>query len=146
MMIRVLVADESADMRERLRVLLESYPEFVVVGDASAGQQALNHIQSLQPEVVIMDVSIPGLNGISITERLMELSPETRVIILSMQGEPEHVYPALQAGAQGYLLKESVDREVVEAVLSVYAGKVYLSPPVSKALMQDYLQQRGDPG
>jgi two-component system, NarL family, response regulator NreC len=64
----------------------------------------------------------------------------------SMQGEPEHVYPALQAGAQGYLLKESVDREVVEAVLSVYAGKVYLSPPVSKALMQDYLQQRGDPG
>jgi two-component system, NarL family, response regulator NreC len=146
MMIRVLVADESADMRQRLRVLLESYPEFVVVGDASAGQQALNHIQSLQPEVVIMDVSIPGLNGISITERLMELSPETRVIILSMQGEPEHVYPALQAGAQGYLLKESVDREVVEAVLSVYAGKVYLSPPVSKALMQDYLQQRGDPG
>jgi two-component system, NarL family, response regulator NreC len=143
MMIRVLVADESADMRQRLRVLLESYPEFVVVGDASAGQQALNHIQSLQPEVVIMDVSIPGLNGISITERLMELSPETRVIILSMQGEPEHVYPALQAGAQGYLLKESVDREVVEAVLSVYAGKVYLSPPVSKALMQDYLQQRG---
>jgi two-component system, NarL family, response regulator NreC len=146
MMIRVLVADESADMRQRLRVLLESYPEFVVVGDASAGQQALNHIQSLQPEVVIMDVSIPGLNGISITERLMELSPETRVIILSMQSEPEHVYPALQAGAQGYLLKESVDREVVEAVLSVYAGKVYLSPPVSKALMQDYLQQRGDPG
>jgi DNA-binding NarL/FixJ family response regulator len=142
MLIRVFIADDHAVVRDGLRALLESNPDIVVVGDAADGLGAISQVQELQPEVVLMDISMPQMNGINATQRILEFAPQTRVIILSMLGGPEHVYQALQAGAQGYLLKESAGREVVEAVLSVYAGKVYLSQPATKALISDYLQQR----
>jgi DNA-binding NarL/FixJ family response regulator len=143
MMIRVFIADDNAMVRDRLRAILEAYPEIVVVGDAADGCQALDQVLSLQPEVAILDFSLPELNGIRLTERILELIPEMRVILLSKMDSRKLVFQALQAGAQGFLLMESAGRDVVEAVLAVYAGKVYLSKPITKVLVSDYLEQRG---
>jgi DNA-binding NarL/FixJ family response regulator len=142
MEISVLIADDHAVVRDGLRALLEANPDIRVVGEAANGHEAVSLVQSLLPDVVIMDISMPGQNGISATRQILEISPRTRVIILSMLGTPEHVYRALEAGAGGYLLKESAGREVMDAVLAVYAGEIYLSQPVTKTLIGDYLRQR----
>ena len=142
-MIKVYLADDHLIVRDGLRALLEANPDIVVVGDAPDGQQAVQEVLHLQPDVVIMDISMPILNGIAATQEILAVLPETRVIILSMLGDAEHVFRALEAGAQGYLLKESAGREVVEAVLGVYAGRVYLSSPVTNTLISDYLHARG---
>ena len=142
-MIKVYLADDHLIVRDGLRALLEANPNIVVVGDAPDGQQAVQEVQHLLPDVVIMDISMPILNGIAATQEILAVLPETRVIILSMLGDAEHVFRALEAGAQGYLLKESAGREVVEAVLEVTAGRVYLSPPVTNTLIADYLHARG---
>jgi DNA-binding NarL/FixJ family response regulator len=143
MKISVFIADDHTVVRDGLRALLEANPDIVVVGDTGDGQTAINQVQSLHPDIVIMDISMPVLNGISATQQIMDLSPQVQVIILSMLGTPEHIFRALQAGARGYLLKESAGREVMEAVLAVYAGEVYLSQPITNTLISDYLQQRG---
>ncbi len=142
MPISVYIADDHAVIRDGLRVLLEANPNIKVIGDSATGQQALRDIQSLHPDVVIMDISMPDLNGITVTERVLEGSPQARVIILSMLGTPEHVHRAFQAGARGYLLKDSAGREVMEAVLAVNAGNTYLSQPIQNILISDYVQQR----
>ena len=142
MPIRVCIADDHAVVRDGLRALLEANPEIVVVGDAANGQQAVDQVESLHPDVVIMDISMPELNGIHATRLILDIYPQVRVIILSMLGTAEHVFRALQAGARGYLLKESAGREVMEAVLAVYEGKVYLSQPITNTLITDYLLQR----
>jgi len=142
MPIRVCIADDHAVVRDGLRALLEANPEIVVVGDAANGQQAVDQVESLHPDVVIMDISMPELNGIHATRLILDIFPQVRVIILSMLGTAEHVFRALQAGARGYLLKESAGREVMEAVLAVYEGKVYLSQPITNTLITDYLLQR----
>lgn len=143
MKISVLIADDHAVVRDGLRALLEANPDIVVVGDAAEGRQAISQVQSLHPDVVIMDISMPELDGIRATQQILELSPQVRVIILSMFGTPEHVHRALQAGARGYLLKESAGREVMDAVLAVYAGEFYLTQPITQTLIADYLQYRG---
>lgn len=145
-MIKVYLADDHLIVRDGLRALLEANPDIVVVGDAPDGQQAVREVLHLLPDVVVMDISMPKLNGISATQEIRQALPQTKVIILSMLGDAEHVFRALDAGAQGYLLKESAGREVVEAVLAVYAGKVYLSQPVTNTLIADYLQARGQTG
>ncbi len=142
MTISVYIADDHAVVRDGLRVLLEANPAIKVVGDAADGHQALLDIQSLQPDVVIMDISMPDLNGLAVTDHIVEASPNVRVIILSMFGTPEHVQRALQAGARGYLLKDSAGREVMEAVLAVHAGNTYLSQPIQNILVSEYVQQR----
>lgn len=145
-MIKVYLADDHLIVRDGLRALLEANPEVIVVGDAPDGQQAVREVLQLLPDVVVMDISMPRLNGISATQEIRRALPDTKVIILSMLGDAEHVFRALDAGAQGYLLKESAGREVVDAVLAVYAGKVYLSQPVTNTLITDYLQARGQAG
>ncbi len=142
MTIKVFIADDHAVVRDGLRALLEAYPEITVVGDACDGSQAVRQILALNPDVVIMDISMPELNGIEATRQLLEKSPQLKVIILSILGTTEHVFRALQAGARGYLLKESAGREVVEAVLAVGAGRRYLSQPISDTLVTDYIRQR----
>ena len=144
--ISVFIADDHAIVRDGLTALLEANPEISVVGDAADGRQAVSNAQNLHPDVVIMDISMPGLNGIDAAQQILERLPETRVIILSMLGTPEHVFRALQAGARGYLLKESAGREVLEAVLAVQAGQIYLSQPVMNTVVADYVQQRGGTG
>jgi DNA-binding NarL/FixJ family response regulator len=138
MPISVYIADDHAIVRDGLRALLEVHPEISVVGDASNGRQAVAEAKSLRPDVVLMDISMPDLDGIEATRQILENLPETQVIILSMLGTSEHVFQSLRAGAQGYLLKESAGREVVEAVLTVYAGKRYFSHSVADLLVQEF--------
>lgn len=113
-----------------------------VVGTASNGREAVRQIKKLRPNVVVMDISMPELNGIDATRQILDECPETRVIILTMHATKEHIHRALQAGAKGYLLKESAGVEVVKAVRNVYAGDRYLSQPVSEILIDDYLNGR----
>jgi DNA-binding NarL/FixJ family response regulator len=144
MNINVFIADDHAVVRDGLIALLEANSDIEVVGDAADGNQAVNQVLDLNPDVVIMDISMPEVNGIVATRRILEKLPHVHVIILSMFATPEHVYQALDAGAHGYLLKESAGREVMEAVLAVYAGDIYLSQPVTNILISDYLQQRAE--
>lgn len=142
MPINVLLADDHAIVRDGLRALLEANPEIRVIGNAANGRQVVNQLKTLRPDVVIMDISMPELNGIDATREILDISSEARVIILSMLGTPEHVFRALQAGVRGYLLKESAGREVMEAVLAVYAGEFYFSKPITQTLVTGYLHQR----
>jgi DNA-binding NarL/FixJ family response regulator len=142
MNIKVFIADDHAIVRDGLRSLLEANPAVTVVGDAADGRQAVELVIRLQPDVVVMDISMPELDGIAATRRVLDTLPQVQVIVLSMIGTPEHISRALQAGARGYLLKESAGREVLDAVLSVHAGNVYLSQPVLNTLIADYLQCR----
>lgn len=142
MEIRVYIADDHAVVRDGLRALFEDFPEIQVVGDAASGPKAVSEVKEIQPDVVLMDISLPELNGIDATRQILEAPSRARVIILSMLGTPEHVFQALQAGARGYLLKESAGREVVEAIFAVSEGKIYLSQPITATLIADYLQQR----
>jgi DNA-binding NarL/FixJ family response regulator len=142
MSINVVLADDHTIIRDGLRALLEAKPGITVVGDASDGNQVLSKVNELQPDVVIMDILMPELNGIEATKRIIESSPQVRVIILSMLGTADHVFRALQAGVRGFLLKESAGREVVEAVEAVYAGEMYFSRPITNTLVNDYMQMR----
>jgi DNA-binding NarL/FixJ family response regulator len=142
--INVVLADDHAIVRDGLRALLEANPEIKVVGDASNGRQVLEEVNQLQPDVVIMDISMPGLSGIDATREMLKEHPDVRVIILSMLGTADHVFHALQAGARGYLLKESAGREVMEAVLSVSAGEMYFSRPITNVMINDYVQARAE--
>ncbi|MEJ2154485.1 MAG: response regulator transcription factor [Desulfobacteraceae bacterium] len=139
MTISVYLADDHAVVRDGLKTLLEIEDRVSVVGSASNGRDALRQIKKLEPDVVIMDISMPELNGIDATRQINEACPDTRVIILSMHATREHIQRALQAGARGYLLKESAGAEVVQAVHCVNGGSRYLSQPVSDILIDDYL-------
>lgn len=141
-MIRVYLVDDHAVLRDGLRFLLEAQQDITVIGDTGTGREALTEVQKLKPDVVIMDVAMPDLNGIEATAQILDTNQETRVIILSMQGTAEHVFRALQAGAQGYLLKESAGRVLVDAVRSVHSGGRYLSTGITETLVEDYLVQR----
>jgi DNA-binding NarL/FixJ family response regulator len=142
MPIRVLLADDHTVVRDGLHALLSSHSEIEVVGGAGTGRLAVQMAQNLHPDVVVMDISMPGLNGIDAAANILAGAPGTRVIILSMLGTPEHVHRALQVGVHGYLLKESAGREVIEAILAVHSGGIYLSQPVTHTLVGDYLAQR----
>ena len=128
-------------VREGLRLVLETHPDIRVLGEASDGRGAVNEIRRLLPDVVIMDIAMPQSNGIEATERLRELVPTAKVVILSMHSTTEHVFRALQAGARGYLLKESVGAEVVGAVRAVHAGGRYLSQRIAGNVVDDYLRE-----
>lgn len=141
MKINVYLVDDHAVVRDGLHLLLEAHPDIHVVGDAANGRQAVDEVKELRPDVVLMDISIPDLNGIDAAREILTDNPQVGVIILSMLGTSEHIYRAMQAGARGYLLKESAGREVVEAVLAVAAGQNYLSQPVTKTLVADYVDR-----
>jgi DNA-binding NarL/FixJ family response regulator len=136
----VLLADDHAVVRDGLRALLESGQDLQVVGVAGNGREAVTEAQRLHPDVVIMDIAMPELDGVEATRRIMEKCPETRVLILSMYLSAEHIHRALQAGAQGYVLKESAGDEVVEAIRALRAGKRYLSHRITETMIDDYLR------
>jgi len=142
MTINVLLADDHTIVRDGLRALLEANPDIKVVGDAATGEQAVDRVNELNPDVVIMDISMPDMNGIVATRRILECKPEVRIIILSMLGSADNVFHALQAGARGYLLKESAGREVMEAVNVVQAGEMYFSRPITQTMIDDYIDAR----
>jgi len=142
MVISVFIADDHTVVRDGLRAPLEADPEIRVVGAAGSGLQAVRQVGETAPDVVLMDISMPEMNGIEATTEILALNPRIRVIILSILGTSEHVFRALQAGVMGYLLKESAGREVVDAVRTVAAGGRYLSQPVTNTLIEDYLRQQ----
>jgi len=142
MAVTVLLADDHAVVRDGLRLLLEASGEFQVVGMAVDGIEAVRHALDLHPQVVVMDVAMPGMNGIEAAQQILETWPEARIVILSMYVSSEHVHRALQAGASGYLLKESAGAEVVEAVRTVAAGQRYLSRKINDTVIDDYIHSR----
>jgi DNA-binding NarL/FixJ family response regulator len=141
MTIRVLLSDDHAVVRDGLRYLLEAQGDIVVVGDAADGRQAIKQSQQLHPDVVVMDIAMPELNGIDATQQIRETCPSIQVLILSMHSTTEHIFRALQAGARGYLLKESAGAELVEAVRAVNAGRRYLSDRIVDTVVDDYVDQ-----
>jgi DNA-binding NarL/FixJ family response regulator len=145
MNVRILLVDDHPLVCEGLRALLEQQGDLEVVGVVADGRDAIRSTEELRPDVVIMDVSMPGLNGIEATARIRHDHPEVRVIMLSMHDTAEHIYRALKAGAEGYVLKESAGREVLDAVRAVCAGKRYLSSRIAAlAAVEARLRARQD--
>lgn len=140
--IRVMIADDHAIVREGLRFILEANPDIQVVGEASDGLQAVKEAKKIKPQIVIMDIAMPELNGIEATRKLLKEQPSLGVIILSMHHSTEHIFQALQAGAKGFVIKEVAGNEVIHAVRAVYNGHRYLSRQVDEILIEDYLFQR----
>jgi DNA-binding NarL/FixJ family response regulator len=139
--VRVLLADDHTLVRAGLRKLLESIPGMEVVGEAGDGLQLLEMVEKLQPQVVLMDIAMPGLNGLEATGRLIKAWPSTRVLILSMHQNAEYVRQALRQGAVAYLLKDAAPMELEWALAAVLRGETYLSPAVSKGVVSDYVHR-----
>jgi DNA-binding NarL/FixJ family response regulator len=146
MSITVFLADDHAIVRDGLRFLLDAQPDIQVIGDAGTGQEAIEKVPELCPNVVVMDIAMPDVNGIEATRRIAEICPSAHSIILSMHSTSEHVFRALQAGARGYLLKECAGAEVADAVRTVHAGHRYLSTAISDTLIDEYVRQRQSAG
>jgi DNA-binding NarL/FixJ family response regulator len=139
--VSVFLADDHAVVRDGLWALLDAESDISVIGDAENGRDAAYQVAQLCPDVVIMDIAMPVLNGIESTLEISVVCPSTRVIILSMHSTTEHVIRALQAGAYGYLLKDSAGVELVDAVRTVHAGHRYLSPKITDRLVDQLVQQ-----
>jgi len=140
--ITVYLADDHAVVRDGLRVLLEAQPDIRVVGDAGDGNEVVRQVARLHPDIVVMDIAMPELNGIEATLRIREACAGTKVVMLSMHSSTEHIFRSLQAGALGYLLKESAGAEVVEAVRAVHAGRRFLGHKITAAVVDDYIRER----
>ena len=140
MIITVFLADDHRVLRDGLRILLETQDDIEVVGEAENGKEAIDSIIKMRPNVVVMDITMPELNGIEAAQVIHEDLPDTGIVILSIHSDLEHIFRALQAGAQGYLLKESAGSEVISAVRAVYLGRRYLSPSIRDTLTEAYMQ------
>ena len=142
--LRVLVADDHTIVRKGLCSLLEMEEGIVVVGEAEDGREALSKIDSCRPDVVLLDISMPGLNGIETTRRLRRQHPEIKIVILTMHLNEEYIFEALRAGASGYLLKRTAPTDLISAIHAAHRGESYLSPSVSRKVIDQYIQQGGD--
>jgi two-component system, NarL family, response regulator NreC len=140
--VRVLVVDDHAVVRSGLRSLFDADPGLEVVGEAGNGQEAVFQNRTLKPDVVVMDVVMPGENGIEATRRVLHERPEAKVLVLSMEDDPSYVREAFDAGASGYVLKEAADAEVVQAVREVAAGGRYVHPALGARLIEAEVQER----
>lgn len=137
--IRILLADDHNVMRRGLRLLLESQPEFCVVGEAADGRQAVEQAERTKPDVAVLDIAMPRLSGTEAAQRIGEMLPSTAIVMLSMHSDEGYVLRALKAGAKGYLLKDSAEGDLIEAIKSVSEGKTFFSPSITKMLVEDYV-------
>ena len=142
--VRILLVDDHSLVRAGLRALLEKLSGIEVVGEASGGQEAMSLIASIVPNIVLMDISMPELNGVEATKRITQLYPKMRVIILSMHTGEEFVMQALRAGASGYMIKDAATDELQMAIHAAARGDKYLSPSISKKVVDEYLRQSKD--
>ena len=143
-MIRIVLADDHAVLRSGLRALLERNADFQVVGEANDGRELIKLVAELEPHVVVTDIGMPNLNGTEATHQITAKHPHVSVIMLSMHSDEAYVLRALKAGARGYLLKESVEADLLAAIRAVSDGKAYFSPAISALLVQDYVRQLRD--
>lgn len=141
-MINVFLADDHAVVRDGICALMDAESDIRVVGTAADGRQAVRQIKKSQPDIVVMDIAMPELNGIEATRQISDACPAVKVIILSMHDSSEHIYQALKAGAKGYLLKESAGKEVVAAVRAVSSGHRYLSDRIEEMVIEGYVVHR----
>jgi DNA-binding NarL/FixJ family response regulator len=144
MPIRILIADDHGIVAEGLKHLIEAQPDMEVVALVGDGREAVQQAREVQPDVVLMDLSMPELNGADATRAILERDPKCRVIVLSMYAQREYVRRALKAGAAGYVVKRSAAKEVVEAIRAVHAGQRYLSPRVADVVLEDYTDDKQD--
>ena len=142
MSITVFLADDHALVRDGLRMLLEVQPDLEVIGEAADGREAVRQATQLSPDVAILDIAMPELNGLEAARQILAACPTTQVIMLSMHGSSDHVFDALQMGVRGYLLKASAGRKVAEAVHAVHAGRRYLSQTVMEQVIERSLELR----
>jgi DNA-binding NarL/FixJ family response regulator len=143
--IRILLADDHAVVRQGFKMILAAQPDMEIVGEAGNGRDAVELTEKLQPDVAVMDVAMPELNGIEATRRLATSTPRTRVLALSMHKDSVYVREILRAGARGYLLKDALAGDLLSAVRAVAKGEGYLSPAVSDAVLNDYRRHVTDP-
>jgi two-component system, NarL family, response regulator NreC len=136
--IRILLVDDHAVLRAGLRALLEGERDLRVVGEAGTGEEALEQVERLSPEVVVMDLSMGGMGGLEATRRIAALQRDTRVLVLTMHAEEEHLLPVLEAGGSGYVNKRSADEELIEAIRTVARGEVFLYPSAATLLLQGF--------
>lgn len=139
--IRILLADDHQLMRRGLRLLIEQQSDLSVVGEAADGREAVALAKSLRPDVAVMDITMPNLNGIEAAHQIKQSQPEIAVIVLSMHPDESYVLRALKSGAKGYLLKDSAESDLIQAVRAVAHGKSFFSPTVSKVLLDDYVRK-----
>ena len=143
--IRILLADDHTVVRQGFKMILDAQADMEIVGEAANGRQAVELAEQLRPDVVVMDVSMPELNGIEATRRLATSVPRARVVALSMHKDSVYVREILRAGARGYLLKDSGAADLVAAIHAVASGESYLSPAVSNAVLDDYRRHAANP-
>jgi two-component system response regulator NreC len=143
--IRILLADDHAVVRQGFKMILGAQPDMEIVGEAGNGREAVELTERLKPDIVVMDVAMPELNGIEATRRVAASVPHTRVIALSMHKDSVYVREVLRAGARGYLLKDSGSADLVAAVRAVAQGEGYLSPAISNAVLDDYRKHVSNP-
>jgi len=139
--IRILLVDDHAVLRAGLRLLLEAQPDMQVVGEAGDGAAAVQRAVELKPDVVLMDISMPGTNGLEAIRQLRRACPDTRILVLTMHANEEYLFQVLQDGGAGYVLKKAADTELIDAIRAVHAGQAFLYPSVTKMLIQDYVQR-----
>jgi len=139
--LRLLLGDDHTLVRQGLRKILEEKPEWEVVGEAGDGREAVRQAIALHPDVAILDIGMPQLNGIEATRQIAKRCADTRVLILSMHSADAYVARALQAGAKGYLLKDSAGKDLIRAVATIAAGKSFFSPAITKLMLDDYVRR-----
>jgi DNA-binding NarL/FixJ family response regulator len=136
--IRVLLADDHTVVRQGLKALLEAEPDITVVGEASTGREAVNLTRKLLPEVVVMDIAMPNLNGLEATRQIAKEIPQTKLLVLSSYNDDEYVHQVTEAGAMGYLLKQTAATDLIKAVREARRGNAFFSPAISKRLVERY--------
>ncbi len=139
--IKVLLAEDHTIVRKGLHSLLEKEIGIEVVGEAEDGREAVRKAEKLQPDVVVMDIAMPGLNGLEATRQIKKRFPEMKIIILTVHANEEYVLQTLRAGASGYLVKKAAPADLIEAIQAVYKGDSFLSPSISKTVIDEYIRQ-----
>lgn len=140
--IRVLLVDDHMVVRVGLRAFLEDEADIVVVGEATNGAEAIEQAHALHPNVIVMDISMPQMDGLEATRRIRSELPECHVLILTVHAQEKYLFPVLKAGAAGYVLKSTVDTELLDAIRTVAAGGAFLYPSATKMVLEDYLTHR----
>ena len=137
--LRILIVDDHAVVRAGIRSLLEGQSDLEIVGEASGGEEAIQKVMALRPQLVLMDIAMPGMSGIEVTRRIKKDFPDTSVLVLTMHDDEEFFFPVLRAGASGYVLKEAEPQDLLSAIRVVHQGQVFFSPAVAKVLLEGFV-------
>jgi len=142
--LKILLVDDHTIVRQGLKALLEAHSGFVIVGEAENGREAVKKAQELSPDIVIMDIAMPVLNGLEATRQIKRALPDTKVLALTMYNDEEYVFQILKSGASGYLIKETAANELITGILSIKSGNPFFSPSISRKIMESYLNEDED--